>query len=74
MLLRLRLITINFTISILLLIFLCLGSQNITKRYKVNFLINETVELPSGFIVGISFIFGLLSGGYSSILMTRKNK
>ena len=72
MFLKIRLLSINITISILLLIFLCLGSQNLTKRYKINLLMNETVELPSGFIVGVGFILGFLSGGFSSTLIIKK--
>tara|TARA_B100001029_G_C14698481_1_gene253609 strand:- start:72 stop:263 length:192 start_codon:yes stop_codon:yes gene_type:complete len=56
---------------VLLLFFLCLGSQNLDKRYKVNFLVSETVELPNGFIIGISFIAGVLSGGLSSTFIIK---
>ena len=69
--LKLKVLTINISISILLLFFLCLGSQNLESRHKVNFLVSDTVELPSGFIIGISFIVGVLSGGYSSSLMIK---
>ncbi len=44
----------NFFLFTLLLI----GIQNSSNKSKVNFLINETVELPISFIVGTSFIFG----------------
>ena len=52
-----------------MLVFLCLGSQNLDKRHKVNILINETVSLPVGFLVGISFTLGIISGGLTSTLM-----
>tara|TARA_B100000965_G_scaffold233921_1_gene195923 strand:+ start:3259 stop:3495 length:237 start_codon:yes stop_codon:yes gene_type:complete len=71
MTLKFKLLTLNFSIATLLLLFLCLGSQNLDKRYRVKFLTNETVELPSGFIVGVSFIIGVISGGFSSILLIK---
>ena len=69
MLLKLQLIFFNIASSILLILFLCLGSQNLDKRYKLNLLTTETVKLPVGFLVGVSFTLGGLSGGISSILM-----
>mgnify|MGYP001160905830 FL=1 len=66
---RLQLLTINVASSILLIFFLCLGSQNLEKRYSLDFLINKTVNLPIGFLIGTSFTFGLMSGGLTSILM-----
>ena len=71
MLLKFKLLTLNLSIATLLLMFLCLGSQNLDKRYKINFLANETVELPNGFIIGISFIIGVVSGGISSTIMIK---
>jgi len=69
MLLKLKLFTFNITSCLLLIIFLCLGSQNLDKRYSLDFLVNETVELPNGFIVGIAFAIGFLGGGFTSILI-----
>ena len=71
MLLKLKLFTFNISIGALLISFLCLGSQNLDKRHSLNLLVNETVELPIGFILGISFTFGFLSGGISSVLMMK---
>ncbi len=68
MFLRLKMITLGITSAALLLFFLCLGSQNLSKRHRVNLIINETVELPNGFLIGFSFIIGLLSGSLSSAL------
>ena len=72
MILKIKLLTFNITSSLLLILFLCLGSQNLDKRYRLNLLLNETVELPSGFIIGIAFTFGFISGGITSILNTKK--
>ena len=69
MFLRLQLITLNICTAILLFIFLCLGSQNLGKKYSLDFLINKTVALPVGFLIGSSFTIGLISGGLSSVLM-----
>ena len=47
---------INFVFFFLLL--LCI--QNSSNKARVNLLINETVELPISFIIGLSFISGSL--------------
>ncbi len=63
--------------AILLIFFLCLGSQNLNKKYSLDFLINKTVVLPIGFLIGSSFTLGLMSGGITSVLMinnTDKNQ
>ena len=70
---KLQLFTLNIATAILLIFFLCLGSQNIGKRYSLDFLINKTVALPIGFLIGTSFTFGLISGGLTSILTINNN-
>ena len=50
----------NFCLFTLLFI----GIQNSSNKSKVNFLINETIELPISFIVGSSFILGSILGGF----------
>ena len=69
---RIQLLTLNLGIAFLLVFFLCLGSQNLNKKYNLNFLINKTVPLPIGFIVGTSFALGLIAGGTTSISMINK--
>ena len=71
---RLKLLTLNIATGFLLIFFLCLGSQNLGKKYSLNLIINKTVALPIGFLVGTSFTFGLVSGGLNSILMIHNNK
>tara|TARA_Y100000589_G_scaffold228847_1_gene216242 strand:- start:99 stop:323 length:225 start_codon:yes stop_codon:yes gene_type:complete len=73
MYLRLQLLTLNIFTAILLIFFLCLGSQNLEKKYSLDFLINKTVALPVGFLIGTSFTMGLISGGLSSVLMINDN-
>ncbi len=66
---RLKLLTLNISTAILLILFLCLGSQNLNKRHSLNFLFNKTVPLPVGFLVGTSFTLGVVTGGITSVLM-----
>ena len=72
MLLKLKLLTLNIFTAILLIFFLCLGSQNLSKKNSINFLISKTVALPIGFLIGTSFSLGLISGGITSVLMINK--
>ena len=70
---RLQLLTLNIATAILLIFFLCLGSQNLEKKHSLDFLINKTVSLPIGFLIGSSFTLGLMSGGLTSVLMINNN-
>ena len=71
---RFQLLTLNISTAILLIFFLCLGSQNLGKKYSLDFLINKTVDLPIGFLMGTSFTLGLFSGGLTSVLMIKNNQ
>ena len=62
----------NFFINSLFFLVLIIGIQNSIKKQKVNFLINQTIELPVGFIVGVSFISGSLAGSLISIKYSLK--
>ena len=73
MFLRLQLLTLNICTAILLIFFLCLGSQNLGKKYSLDFLLNKTVALPVGFLIGTSFTIGFISGGLSSVMMINDN-
>ena len=55
-------ITFNFALFLLLMV----GIQNSSNKTKVNLIINETINLPIRFIVGISFITGSLTGSILS--------
>ena len=70
MYLKIKILSISIISSSLLILFLCLGSQNIKNRYSINFLVGKTVELPNGFLIGSSFIIGFLSGGAAAALST----
>ena len=71
---RLQLLTLNISTAVLLIFFLCLGSQNLGKKYSLDLLINKTVDLPIGFLIGTSFTLGLFSGGLTSVLMIKNNQ
>ena len=51
------------TINLSLFFILLIGIQNSSNKAKVHLLIDETIELPVGFIFGTSFISGSLLGG-----------
>ena len=57
----------NLLINSTFFLVLIIGIQNSIKKQKVNLLINQTIELPVGFIVGVSFISGSLVGSLISI-------
>ena len=71
MLLRLRLLTGTVVGSLLLLLMLCLGSQNLNQRQVLNLGVGTSAELPTGFVVGIAVICGVLSGGSTAALLRR---
>ena len=47
-----------------LFVILVIGIQNSSNKSKVNFLMDETIELPISFIVGSSFILGSIFGSF----------
>ena len=51
---------------------LFIGIQNSSNKSKVNFLINETIELPISFLVGSSFILGSILGGFIDFNMNNE--
>ena len=50
-----------------LFLLLMIGIQNSINKRKVNFIINETINLPISFIIGVSFISGSLTGNLLTI-------
>ena len=63
-----------FTFNLTLLFILMLGIQNSNYKNKVNFIFNETIELPNSFILGLSFIFGSISGSILNSSYSHRNK
>ena len=47
-----------------LFLILLIGIQNSSNKSKINFLIDETIELPISFIMGSSFILGSILGSF----------
>ena len=47
-----------------LFVILFIGIQNSSSKSKIDFLVNETIELPISFIVGSSFILGSIIGSF----------
>ena len=59
------LFSVTFNLSLFLI--LIIGMQNSSNFRKINFIVNDTVNLPISFIVGMSFISGSLVGSLLSI-------
>ena len=55
-----------------LFILLVIGLQNNSKKTKVNLLVEETVRLPIGFIVGTSFVTGSIIGNLFNLDLDNK--
>ena len=68
MVLRLRLLLTCLGGGILLLLLLCLGAQNL-NRISLNLGVGRTPELPSGFLVGVALVIGVISGGSATALL-----
>ncbi len=58
----------NFSLLTLLVV----GIQNSSNTKKVNFILKESVNLPTSFIIGISFISGSLSGSFITNFINQK--
>ena len=61
------------TFNSCLFLLLMIGIQNSSKKSKVNFLINQTVQLPISFIIGASFVGGSITGSVLNFNFTKKN-
>ena len=53
---------------------LLIGIQNSSNKSKVDFLYDETVELPISFIIGLSFISGSILGSSMNINFKKTKK
>ncbi len=69
MLLRLRLLVASLGGGGLLLLIHCLGAQNLDQRARLNLGFGKTAELPTGFLLGVSLVIGVISGGVSTALL-----
>ena len=68
----LKKIFFSLTFNSCLFLLLMIGIQNSSKKSKVNFLINQTVQLPISFIIGSSFIGGSIIGSLLNINFMKK--
>tara|TARA_B100000242_G_scaffold80559_1_gene53341 strand:+ start:266 stop:490 length:225 start_codon:yes stop_codon:yes gene_type:complete len=71
---QLKKLILIFIFNISLFFILMIGIQNSSSKKKVNFITTETVSLPIGFIVGISFISGSLSGSLLTLKLNDNKK
>ncbi len=55
-----------------LFVLLFIGIQNSSNKSKVDFLINETIELPISFLIGTSFILGSIMGSFLDFNMNNE--
>ena len=63
---------LNFSFNGILFLILVISIQNSSTKNKVNFIFNETINLPISFIIGTSFISGSLIGNFISFKFPRK--
>jgi hypothetical protein len=69
MLVRLRLLAGSVTGGLLLLVVLCLGGQNLNDRPQLRLGFGRSAPLPSGFLVGLALVVGVISGGAATALL-----
>ena len=60
--------------NFLIFLFLIIGLQNSSNKTKINLIFNETIELPVGFTIGTSFIFGSIAGSFLNINISSNKK
>ena len=54
---------ISLGIGTVLFMLLCLGAQNLKDRHSIQVGSSRSVQLPTGFLVGLSLVIGVVSGG-----------
>ena len=75
MLLRLRLLLFSLGAGTLLLLLLCLGAQNLSERHSLRIGSFRSASLPSGFLIGVSLVIGVISGGSAvAVLMPQPRR
>jgi uncharacterized integral membrane protein len=66
---RLRLLLSSLVGGGMLLLILCLGAQNLDQRTSLNLATSRTAPLPTGFLVGLALVLGVISGGCTAALL-----
>lgn len=69
MLLRLRLLLGSVSGALLLFALLCLGAQNLDERVSLRLGPARSAPLPTGFLIGLAVVLGVVSGGSSVALL-----
>jgi uncharacterized integral membrane protein len=69
MLLRLRLLLGSLVGALLLFALLCLGAQNLDDRVSLRLGPARSAPLPTGFLIGLAVVLGVVSGGSSVALL-----
>uniref|UniRef100_UPI004047C234 hypothetical protein n=1 Tax=Cyanobium sp. TaxID=2164130 RepID=UPI004047C234 len=69
MVVRLRLLLSSLVGGGMLLLILCLGAQNLDQRTSLNLATSRTAPLPTGFLVGLALVVGVVSGGCTAALL-----
>jgi len=70
MLLRLRLLLSSLAGAVLLFTLLCLGAQNLEDRVSLRLGgTARSAPLPSGFVIGLALVLGVISGGSATALL-----
>jgi len=63
---KLKKILHTLIFNITLFMILIIGIQNSSQKSKINLLVDQTIDLPISFIIGISFISGSIFGSFIS--------
>jgi uncharacterized integral membrane protein len=66
---RLRLLLSSLVGGGMLLLILCMGAQNLDQRTSLNLATSRTAPLPTGFLVGLALVVGVISGGCTAALL-----
>ena len=64
---------LNLLVNFVIFSLLFLGVQNANKKNAINFLSYQSVEMPVGFILGVSFILGTTTGSLP-VLFSKNSK
>ena len=60
---------ISLGMGTILFMLLCLGAQNLKDRHSIRVGYARSVPLPTGFLVGLSLVIGVVSGGSAAAVM-----
>ena len=71
--LQIRKVMNNLIFNITLFLFLIICIQNSLNKTRVDLILEETVELPISFIIGMSFITGSIFGNIIQLNLYKKN-